>query len=121
MLLARSIGDRFLDILSKNQQRNTIEDACSIGKVVSTNPLVIDVQGLQLTESELNINKHLLEWDETVNITTSLNDNHTHTITTIHHPSKLNVGDYVSLYGQEPDEISSKGTYQKWILQFVLK
>lgn len=119
--MALSNGERLLKIMTKNQEKHTIEDAYTIGKVISVSPLIIDVQGLQLTQNNLEINKYLLEWDEVVNITTSSNDNHTHTISTIHHPSKLNIGDYVSLYGQEPDEKSSKGTYQKYILQYVLK
>ena len=119
--MAKSIGERFVDIMNKNQKKNTIEDACVIGKIVSINPLIIDVNGLQLYKDDLLINKHLLEWEEVVNITTSINKEHSHMITTIHHPSKLNIGDFVSLYGQEPDEVSERGSYQKYILQYVLK
>lgn len=116
-----SNGERLLNIMTKNQRRNTLEDAFTIGKIISVNPLIVDVGGLQLTERNITINKFLLEWDETVDITTSTNDSHSHTITTIHHPTKLNIGDYVSLYGQSPDEQSAKGSYQKYVLQYVLK
>lgn len=71
-----------------------------LGTVKSINPIQIEIGDLPLFQENLKINKDLLEWDETVNITTSASgsDSHTHTITSIHHPSKLQIGATVFLY-----------------------
>lgn len=69
-----------------------------IGVVNSVNPIQILYGELPLNEKNLLINKQLLDWTETVNITTSTNGTHNHTITSIEHKSCLNIGDSVLLY-----------------------
>ena len=108
---------RMIKVMTRNQRKNTLEDAFTKGKIISVNPLIIDVQGLALNENDLDINKYLLAWDEEVIISDSY-DSYSRTI---HHPSKLHVGDYVGLYGLNPDSNTAKGTYQKYILEYVLK
>jgi hypothetical protein len=92
---------KFMDILDTHFEMNSIPDAFEIGQVTCLDPLTINVGGLPLYQDNLYINKYLLAWDETVDITTSTVDNHNHTISTIHHPSKLEIGNLVSMYGIE--------------------
>lgn len=108
---------RMVKAMTRNQRKNTLEDAFTIGKVISVNPLIVDVQGLPLNGNDISINKYLLAWDEKVTIT-DVDNTYSRTI---HHPCKLNINDYVGLYGLEPDSNSAKGTYQKYILQYVIK
>ena len=49
-----------------------------------------------------------MDWTETVECTTSTEENHSHSVTTIKHKSMLNVGDTVVLYEIE------KNTYYKF-------
>lgn len=69
-----------------------------IGVIKTLNPIQIDYGGLPLNENNLLINKQLLDWIETIEATTSENNEHSHTITTIKHKSCLNIGDSVFLY-----------------------
>lgn len=109
----------FLDILNKQQEKNTKDEAMEIGKVTSLEPLVIDIEGLPLYSSNILINPYLLAWDEEVNITTSIAADHDHNISIIHHRSKLNIGSYVFMYGTE---YNSEGkSYQRYIVLEVIK
>ena len=78
-------------------------DIC-LGKIVSINPLQINYKNTPLNRNRLLINKHLLDWTETVESTTSTVENHSHSITTINHKSILNVGDTVVLYEIEKNK-----------------
>ena len=75
-----------------------------LGKIVSINPLQINYKNTPLNRNRLLISKHLLDWAETVECTTSTVDNHSHNITTIKHKSILNVGDTVVLYEIEKNK-----------------
>jgi hypothetical protein len=112
------LGKMLLEAINVQAQKNLIDDGFTIGRVTNLDPLTIDVEGLPLYINNLYINKHLLEWDEQVNIDTSTVDNHSHTITTIHHPSKLEIGNLVSMYGIEYD--SSGKSYQRYCVLDVL-
>lgn len=68
------------------------------GVVISTSPLQIDKGGLPLFRNNLKINKQLLDYKESVEATTSTNNEHNHTITNINHKSIFNIGDSVLLY-----------------------
>ena len=118
MSKADFIARELLGVMNTQQKKNTADAPMEIGRVTNLNPLTIEVEGLPLYENNLYINKYLLAWDEEVNITTSTNDNHNHTITTIHHPSKLQVGYYVGLYGLEWNKEGK--TYQKYLLLNVI-
>ena len=69
-----------------------------IGVVKSISPIQILYGELPLNRENLLINRQLLDWTETVECTTSTNNDHSHAITTIKHKSILNVGDSVLLY-----------------------
>ena len=73
-------------------------DDIVIGVVKSISPRQILYEELPLNRENLLINKQLLDWTETVECTTSTNNDHSHTITTIKHKSCLNIGDSVLLY-----------------------
>ena len=73
-------------------------DDIVIGVVKSISPIQILYGELPLNRENLLINRQLLEWTETVECTTSTNNDHSHTITTIKHKSCLQVGDSVLLY-----------------------
>ena len=75
-----------------------------LGKIVSINPLQINYRNTPLNRNRLLISKHLLDWTETVESTTSTVSNHSHSITTIKHKSILNVGDTVVLYEIEKNK-----------------
>lgn len=106
---------QFYNVISKEFENRKLDDPMVIGKVISLNPLIINIGDLPLYEKNLFINKYLLEWDEIVNIVTSTSGgeySHNHTISTIHHPSQLTIGCNVGLYGLEWND---KGkTYQKY-------
>jgi hypothetical protein len=112
------LAQKYLDVINAQFQKNAIDDGFTIGQIISLDPLTIEVEGLPLYESNLYINKYLLAWDETVNIETSVVDDHSHSISIIHHPSKLIVGYSVALYGVEWD--TDGKTYQKYCLLDVL-
>ena len=73
-------------------------DDIVIGVVKSISPIQVLYGELPLNRENLLINRQLLDWTEIVESTTSTNDNHSHTITTIKHKSILNTGDSVLLY-----------------------
>ena len=73
-------------------------DDIAIGVVKSISPIQISYGELPLNRANLLINRQLLDWTETVECTTSTNNDHSHTITTIKHKSCLNIGDSVLLY-----------------------
>lgn len=69
-----------------------------IGVIKSVSPIQIDYGGLPLNENNLLINRQLLDWTERIEVTTSENNEHSHTISNIKHKSCLNIGDSVILY-----------------------
>ena len=73
-------------------------DDIVIGVVKSISPIQISYGELPLNRENLLINRQLLDFTETVECTTSTNNDHSHTITTIKHKSCLQVGDSVLLY-----------------------
>lgn len=117
--MSKSFGDQFWDEIEKHRYKNKIDGPFEIGMVVSENPLVIEIEGLPLYRENLYINHYLLAWDESVNIATSTNNDHSHTIFTIHHDSKLKLGSSVSCYGIEYNEIGK--TYQKYVVLEVVE
>lgn len=117
--MPKSKAEIFLDMLNKQQQKNTKDEAMEIGKVTSLNPLVIEIEGLPLYSNNILINPYLLAWDEEVNITTSISSDHSHNISTIHHNSKLQIGSNVYCYGAE---YNSEGkSYQRYIVLEVIR
>ena len=78
-------------------------DIC-LGKIVSINPLQINYRNTPLNRNRLLINRQLLDWAETVECTTSTEEKHSHSVTTINHKSILNVGDTVVLYEIEKNK-----------------
>lgn len=94
----------FFEVFKEEQLTNTKEEPFCIGKVTSINPLTIQTEDLPLYSKDLRVNPYLLEWTETVNITTSIDGGHSHSIATIIHPSKLTMGSYVVCYGIEYDD-----------------
>ncbi|NFO30941.1 DUF2577 domain-containing protein [Clostridium botulinum] len=111
--------DEFWNSIDSQQEKNMIDEPFEIGKVTSIDPLVIELEGLPLYKNNLYINPYLLEWDEKVNITTSINNEHSHTISTIHHYSKLKKGTKVACYGIEYDDNGK--TYQKYCVLEVIE
>ena len=75
-----------------------------LGKVISVNPLQINYRNTPLNRNRLLISKHLLDWTETVECTTSTEEKHSHSVTTIKHKSILNIGDTVVLYEIEKNK-----------------
>ena len=75
-------------------------DIC-LGKIVSINPLQINYKNTPLNRNRLLISKHLLDWTETVESTTSTEENHSHNITTIKHKSILKNRENILLYERE--------------------
>nr|DAH85412.1 MAG TPA: Protein of unknown function (DUF2577) [Caudoviricetes sp.] len=108
----------FFEIFKDEQARNSKDEPFAIGRVTSISPLTIQIEDLPLYSKNLRINPYLLEWIETVNITTSTNEGHSHSISTITHPSKLAVGSYVICYGIEYD--SGYNGYKKYAVLEVI-
>lgn len=90
-------ADGFINMTREQGSYNNPESIV-IGIVKSLSPLQIDYSGLPLNENNLLISRHLLDWTETIEATTSTENEHSHTITEIKHKSILNVGDSVVLY-----------------------
>ncbi|KFX58447.1 hypothetical protein KU40_05295 [Clostridium botulinum] len=112
-----SVFDEFWNSIDLQQKNNTIDEPFEIGKVTSIDPLVIELEGLPLYKNNLYINMYLLAWDEEVNISTSVSNEHNHTISTIHHYSKLKIGSNVACYGIEHNGIA----YQRYIVLGVVE
>lgn len=115
-----AIARMLLESIDAQFQKNIIDDGFDIGVIKSINPLIIEIDGFPLYEKDLYINKYLLAWDEQVNIETSVNGDpsHSHTVSVIHHPTKLQTGYFVTLYGLEWD--TDGKTYQKYCLLNVI-
>ncbi len=111
--------DEFWNSIDLQQKKNTVDEPFEIGKVVSIDPLVIELEGLPLYRNNLYINPYLLAWDEEVNILTSVNNEHSHDITIIHHYSKLKIGSNVACYGIDYDKQGE--TYQKYCVLGVIE
>lgn len=98
--------DKFIGLV-RTQGAKYNPPQISLGKIISVVPLqLVNSDGMPLSDNNLYISKDLLEWDEIVNITTSTNGepSHTHTVNTIHHPSKFNIGNSVILYPTEDNQ-----------------
>ena len=92
-----------VNLLRKQGAYYNSPDIC-LGKIVSIDPLQINYRNTPLNRNRLLINKHLLDWTETVECTTSTEENHSHSVTAIKHKSMLNVGDTVVLYEIEKNK-----------------
>ncbi|WP_252238978.1 DUF2577 family protein [Clostridium sp. VAP51] len=111
--------DEFWNSIDSQQEKNMIDEPFGIGKVTSIDPLVIELEGLPLYKNNLYINPYLLAWDEEVNISTSVNNEHSHNVTIIHHYSKLKVDVRVTYYGIDYDKQGE--TYQKYCVLGVIE
>ncbi|WP_428817210.1 DUF2577 family protein [Clostridium butyricum] len=114
----KTFGDFFWDSFDKQQNENTRDDPMEIGKVVSLEPLVIEIGGTPINNNRFYINPYLLAWDENVHITTSTASDHNHSISVIHHQPKLQIGSYVYCYGTEYNLTGR--SYQKYIVLEVV-
>lgn len=117
--MAKTPGDIFWDEIEKHSKKNQIDDPFGIGKVVSENPLIIEIEGLYLYKDNLYINPHLLAWDEEVHAKTTTVDLHSHEVFLIHHYSKLKLGTHVACYGIDYNEVGK--TYQKYVVMEVVE
>ena len=89
--------ERFYDALY-NQSKNSITlKETEIGFIVSVNPLQVKVKGLTLIGKNIYINPDLLEYDEVVSCTTTVNNEHSHSVQNIHHYCKLKKDDMVAI------------------------
>lgn len=111
----------FFEILKDEQESNTKDEPFAIGKIISSSPLIIRIEELDLYEKDLKVNPHLREWKEYVTGLTTVNGYHPHDHGLIYiiHPSKLVIGRYVACYGIEYSEKS--GCYQKYCALEVLE
>lgn len=117
--MAKSFGDNFWDEIESHRAKNKIDDPFEIGKVVSEDPLIIEIEGLPLYRDNLYINPHLLDWDEKVYAQTTVVDLHSHEIHSIHHYSKLKKDVHVACYGIDYNEVGK--TYQKYVVLEVVE
>ncbi|WP_315074062.1 DUF2577 family protein [uncultured Clostridium sp.] len=115
----KSSFDRFWDNIESHYKSIQIDAPFEIGEVISEVPLIIRLGELSLNSDNLYINPYLLAWDEKVNITTSTVEDHNHTISIIHHDSKLKVGNSIVCYGIEYNEQGK--TYQRYCLLEVIE
>ena len=115
----RTSYDEFWDYIDKNNKETLAEDAMFIGNIINIQPLQIKIDDLVLGESKLKINPYLKEWTEEVNAHTTENSLHSHSISTITHPSKLKIGKQVFCYGYEYNEDSK--SYQKYIILAIIE
>ena len=89
--------ERLCDALD-NQSKNAVTlKETEIGFIVSVSPLQVKVKGLPLESKNIYINPDLLEHDEKVNCTTTINNEHSHSILNIHHYCKLKKDDMVAI------------------------
>ena len=87
--------DKFMKSLNRTAKMNIDIKETEIAIVDSISPLRINVEGLILTTRNLYVNEDLLPYDEVVEASTTTNHEHSHSITTIHHKGRLQVGDKV--------------------------
>ena len=107
-----SFGDFMLKVIGDHSLYVNPDEPMCVGKVTSVEPIIIEAQGIQLYANNLSINPRLLAWEEEVEVTTSTNLEHTHSINVIHHKPSIKIGSYVLLYGCQLDEL--KKDYQKY-------
>ena len=112
----QNLAKKFINIMDNNNSFNKLEDGFCIGTITSVNPLIVTVQSLPLYEEDFLIPYYLQEWTEEVNAETTTNDDHSHSIIHITHPSKFQVNRKVFLYGIEPDNNNVHGNYQRYVI-----
>ena len=112
----QTLAKKFIDIMDNNNSFNTLEDGFCIGTVTSTYPLIIQVQSLPLYEEDFLIPYYLKEWTEEVYTSNTDMLDRNNTIAYIKHPSKLQLGKKVFLYGIEPDNNNVHGNYQRYVI-----
>lgn len=119
--MSKTFGDKFWDEIESHRDKNKIDDPFGIGKVVSVDPLIIELDGLPLYKDNLYINKHLLPWREycTGLTTVAGSPPHSHGLVYINHPSKLILESHVVLYGIDYNEDGK--TYQKYVVLEVVE
>ncbi|AGF56470.1 hypothetical protein B0P06_005261 [Clostridium saccharoperbutylacetonicum] len=117
--MPKSFGDQFWEEIEKHRSKNKIDEPFEIGKVISEDPLIIEIEGLPLYRNNLYINPSLLPWDEEVKAITTTVSEHNHQIILIQHFSKLKIDSYVACYGIEYNDISK--TYQKYVVLEVVQ
>ena len=79
----------------------------------------IKIDDLVLGESKLKINPYLKEWTEEVNAHTTTTLDHSHSVLSITHPTKLKKGKQVFCYGFEYNEESK--SYQRYVVLEVIE
>lgn len=109
-----------LNVMDAQFQKNQIDDGFIIGTVINLKPLTILVDGLELYEKDLYINKYLLPWREYCTGLTTVDGDpaHTHSFVYIDHPTKFKVGYSVAMYGLEWN--SEGKSYQKYCVLDVI-
>lgn len=117
--MPKSFGDKFWDEIEKHRDKNKIDNPFEIGKVISEDPLIIEIEGLPLYRDNLYINPHLLAWEEEVKATTTTVAEHNHQIMIIKHFSKLKVGVHVACYGIDYNDVGK--SYQKYVVLEVIE
>lgn len=117
--MPKSFGDKFWDEIEKHRDKNKIDDPFEIGKVISEDPLIIEIEGLPLYRGNLYINPYLLAWEEEVNAITTTVAEHNHQIISIQHFSKLKENVHVVCYGIDYDEVIK--SYQKYVVLEVVE
>ena len=106
------IGKAFVDTMDENNKYNTLEDGFIIGKIISTNPLLVRHEGLEYDEQDLIIPSYFKSYSEEVTI----DYGDTTRNVTITYPSKLKINKYIYMYGIEPDRKNCKGNYQRYVV-----
>lgn len=106
------IGKAFVDSMDENNKYNTLEDGFIIGKIISTNPLIVKNEGLEYDEQDLIIPSYFKSYSEEVTI----DYGDTTRNVTITYPSKLKIDKYIYMYGIEPDRKNCKGNYQRYVV-----
>lgn len=115
---SKSIANALIQSMNIQFQKNTIDDGFCIGRITNLEPFIVSLGDLPLYEDDLYIDKYLLPWREECTGLTTVANLHTHGIVYIDHPSKLNIGDYVVLYGIEWNPAGK--SYQRYCLLNVL-
>lgn len=115
----RTSFDEFWEYIDKNNKETLPEDAMYIGHIINEHPLQIKIDDLVLGESKLKINPYLKEWTEEVNAHTTTTLDHSHSVLSITHPTKLKKGKQVFCYGFEYNEESK--SYQRYVVLEVIE